>query len=82
MEKIVRRIIYVLSNFHHICKGYFIRWFIWLYKKIINEEDVMNKVAFKSATCPECVFNGECIECGCPTMELFCSDKPCPRDKF
>lgn len=37
---------------------------------------------FKAATCPECVYNSNCVECGCPTLDLFLSSKPCPKNKF
>lgn len=36
----------------------------------------------KAKKCPECWEAGECVVCGCPIIELFNSDKPCPNGKF
>ncbi len=36
----------------------------------------------KVRICKPCWDNGECLNCGCPIVELFLSDKPCPDGKF
>jgi hypothetical protein len=60
-----------------------INWFYFLkghfktkvQKTYTQKELIM--VSNRSAQCPICVKNIDCVNCGCPTLELFLSGKPC-----
>lgn len=36
----------------------------------------------KKLRCPDCVDNGYCLVCGCHTINMFYSDKPCPKSDY
>lgn len=62
-----------LKNIGYTIQGY---WRTYISgKKPVTLED-------KKKVCPECWKNGECVECGCPIVEMFNSDKPCPAGNF
>lgn len=62
------------ANVGYTIQGYW-RTYVSKKKPKLTVED-------KKRLCPECWANGECINCGCPIIELFNSDKPCPNGKF
>ena len=67
---------------------YFIRnatpknaWFIiqsWLRKWLVPIEVQRMMVMHKAKQCPDCYEARQCVVCGCDSMPMFRSDKPCP----
>lgn len=70
-----------IKNLKFIIQAKYRKFIKKQYNKYFNEDRV-EELMFKAASCPDCYFNGTCLKCGCNTKELFNSDKPDPDDKF
>ena len=67
-----------LKNAKYFIKGYYLRFLQKEYNKHFNSQDVMNMI-YRGAMCKECVENMTCLHCGCSTVELIMSGKPCKK---
>ena len=47
-----------------------------------SQEEIDKFLAPKISACQECVEHGETFCCGCNTLEMMLSDKPCGNGKF
>lgn len=72
-----------LSNAIHFVVGHYKRFIYDEFARMYEQDDV-EKLLNKAASCPECVNNGFCVnsDCECPIVEVMLSDKPCPNGRF
>lgn len=62
-------------------QGYYRRWIKKQYNKHFNQDSI-DDMLFKVASCPDCYLNGSCLNCGCPMNEMLTTNKACPDGKF
>jgi hypothetical protein len=63
-------------NWFYFIKG----WSKSILYKLLNQKKDIIYVANRASKCTDCWNNGECLKCGCSTLELFLSKKPCKND--
>jgi hypothetical protein len=51
------------------------------YSRIFTK-DRIDDMLYKTAMCPECYKNGDCLECGCSFVDMIKTNKHCPNGKF
>jgi len=74
---VFKKILFYLNpiNWYYFYKGHLKSI---LYRLLNNKKDMIN-IGNRAAECSACWKNGECLKCGCPTLELFLSEKPCKK---
>lgn len=69
------------KNFIYIVVAKYKKFIRRQYNKLYSKDNI-DDMLFKTASCPDCYFNGSCLNCGCNFKELITTDKPCPNGKF